>query len=126
MFPHTVTIFNIIENSEGIKYHRCVIKDVFHYETQSITNEAHGEKINSIYNVVFSNEALQKYVENIEIDSSPDVFTIKKNDIIVYGEFEEIADLIDIQKSNATYFLIKSIEDNCYGSKELHNILVSG
>ena len=125
MIPHTVTVFNVIETTDTVKYHRCVVNDVFHYEKQSITTEGKGEKTNSIYNVVFSKEALKKYVDSINVDSDENIFTLKENDIIVYGEVKAIEDLKDLQKSYNKYFLIKSISDNRYGSSDLNNILVT-
>lgn len=126
MFPHTVTIFNVIQKSDKMLYHRCVVSDVYHYETQSISADRKGEKISSIYNVIFSNESLKKYVEKLQENDNENIFSLKENDIIVYGEFEQITDLLDIQKSNYKYFLIKSISDNRVGSEELRNIVVSG
>lgn len=126
MFPHIVTIYNIVESVDGVSYHKCVVSDVFHYETQEIIKEEHGEKINSIYNVIFSEKSLAKYIDKILIDSTPDVFSLNYNDIVVYGEFGEIEDISDIQKAGVDYFLIKSKQDNRYGSNNLKNILVSG
>lgn len=126
MFPHTITLFNVIQIDSKIIYHRCVVSDVFHYETQTISKDGKGEKISSIYNVIFSNIALKNYVEKLQTDSSENVFTLKENDIIVYDEFKEIEDLLDIQKSDSKYFLIKSISDNRVGLEELQNIMVSG
>ena len=106
MFPHIVTIYNIVESNDSVSYHKCVVSDVFHYETQEIIKEEHGEKINSIYNVIFSEKSLTKYVDKILIDSTPDVFSLNYNDIVVYGEFGEIEDIFDIQKAGVDYFLI--------------------
>lgn len=126
MFPHTVTVFNIIQAVDKTIYHRCVVSDVYHYETQSISNEGKGEKVSSIYNVIFSNEALKKYVEKIQENSDENTFSLKENDIVVYDEFKEITDLLDIQKSDCKYFLVKSISDNRVGSEEVQNVVVSG
>lgn len=125
MFPHKITIFNVLQNENGINYHRCLVNDVYHYETQSINQEGHGEKITSVYNVCFSKKALEKYVNEINDKSSINVFTLKNNDIIVYGEFDEIKSITDIQHSNSKYFLIKSISDNRVDS-DVDNILVTG
>ena len=92
MFPHTVTIFNVIQKPDKTIYHRCVVSDVYHYETQSISDEGKGEKISSIYNVVFSSDAIKKYVEKIQEDDNESVFSLKDNDIVVYGEFQAIDD----------------------------------
>lgn len=126
MFPHTVTVFNVIKKANEIIYHKCVVSNVYHYETQSISDDGKGEKISSIYNVVFSNEALKKYVDKIQENDNEDTFSLKDNDIIVYGDFQQITDLLDIQKSDCNYFLIKSISDNRVGSEEVQNIVVSG
>lgn len=126
MFPHTVTVFNVIQKVDKTIYHRCVVSDVYHYEKQSISEEGKGEKISSIYNIIFSNIAIKKYVEKKNEKLDDNTFTLKENDIVVYGEFEEIEDLLDIQKSDCKYFLIKSISDNRVGLEELQNIVVSG
>lgn len=126
MFPHTITVFNIVQTKNSTIYHRCVVSDVYHYETIAVSSEGKGEKVSSIYNVIFSEIALKKYVDKIDFSSPNNVFSLKDNDIIVYGEFDGISDLSDIQKSNCKYFLIKSISDNRVGSDEIQNIVVSG
>lgn len=126
MFPHTVTVFNVIEDIDKTTYHSCVVSDVYCYNDLAISQEGHGEKVSSVYNVCFSENALKKYVDKITKDAPKDVFSLKNNDIVVYGEFDEIKDLKDIQKADVEYFLIKSISDNRVGSDDLQNILVSG
>ena len=127
MFPHTVTIFNITKN-DGVTYNRKVVSDVFYYREKSVQDEQHGDKPNYQYHVILSSEALKSYLNNEEyqsLDDKTNNFTLKINDIIVLGECEDITDLIDLQKSNKEYFLIRTINDNQYGSEDLRNIEVT-
>lgn len=127
MFPHTITIFNITKN-DGITYNRKVVSDVFYYREKSVQDEQHGDKPNYQYHVILSSEALKSYLNNEEyqsLDDKTNNFTLKINDIIVLGECEDITDLIDLQKSNKEYFLIRTINDNQYGSEDLQNIEVT-
>lgn len=127
MFPHTITIFNITKN-DGVTYNRKVVSDVFYYREKSVQDEQHGDKPNYQYHVILSSEALKSYLNNEEyqsLDDKTNNFTLKINDIIVLGECEDITDLIDLQKSNKEYFLIRTINDNQYGSEDLRNIEVT-
>ena len=127
MFPHTITIFNITK-SDGVTYNRKVVSDVFYYKEKNAQDEQHGDKPNYQYHVILSSEALKNYLNNEEYQSLEDKtnnFTLKINDIIVLGECEVITDLIDLQKTNKEYFLIRTINDNQYGSDDLQNIEVA-
>ena len=127
MFPHTITIFNITKN-DGVTYNRKVVSDVFYYKEKSVSDEQHGDKPNYQYHVILSSEALKSYLNNEEyqsLDDKTNNFTLKINDIIVLGECEDITDLIDLQKSNKEYFLIRTINDSQYGSDDLQNIEVT-
>lgn len=127
MFPHTITIFNITKN-DGVTYNRKVVSDVFYYKEKSVIDEQHGDKPNYQYHVILSSEALKSYLNNEEyqsLDDKTNNFTLKINDIIVLGECEDITDLIDLQKSNKEYFLIRTINDNQYGREDLRNIEVT-
>ena len=127
MFPHTITIFNITKNDD-VTYNRKVVSDVFYYREKSVQDEQHGDKPNYQYHVILSSEALKSYLNNEEyqsLDDKTNNFTLKINDIIVLGECEDITDLIDLQKSNKEYFLIRTINDNQYGSEDLQNIEVT-
>lgn len=127
MFPHTITIFNVIKDS-NVTYNRKVVSDVFYYKEKSLQDEQHGDKPDYQYHVILSSEALKSYLNSEEYQSLEDKtnnFTLKMNDIIVLGECEVITDLIDLQKSNKEYFLIRTINDNQYGSEDLQNIEVT-
>lgn len=127
MFPHTITIFNITKDNQVV-YNRKVVSDVFYYKEKSTQDEQHGDKPNYQYHVILSSDALKNYLNNEEYQSLEDKsnnFTLKINDIIVLGECESITDLIDLQKSNKEYFLIRTINDNQYGSEDLQNIEVT-
>ena len=124
MFPHTITIFNIVNG----EYRRQIVDNVFYYTDKSIVDENKGEKIDISYNIIFSAEALKKYLSPDEYSSKNnyvDYYTLKLNDIIVLGECSKISDLKDLQKSSKEYFLIKRIADNRYGGEILQNIEVS-
>ena len=129
MFPHTITLFNIVKDENNvITYNRKIVSYVFYYKEKIISKEGNGDKYTTAYNVIFSNMALKDYLDydkykNIEDKSKK--FTLKENDIIVFGECEQITDLKDLQKSYKDYFLIRSIGDNRYGSDKLQNIEVT-
>lgn len=125
MFPHIVTVFNVIKSKDSITYHRQVIEDVFFNKDKIISQEGKGEKYTSVYNVIFSNIALKKWVNKQEFSGKEETYTLRENDIIVLGEYNNISDLSDLQKSNADYFLIKTVSENLYGEEDLQNIEVT-
>lgn len=124
MFQNTITIFNIEDNV----YNRKEINKVFTHISKIISNEGNGEKYTSVHNVIFSKDSLLNYVSNNEykkLKDKSEKFTLKPNDIIVFGILDNVNSLSDIQKSNMEYFLIKSISTNLYGSDILQNIEVT-
>lgn len=125
MFPHTVTVFNVTKEKDKTIYHRQVVSDVFFHVQKIVSQEGKGEKYTYAYNVIFSHDALKKYVSKHLFENKEDTYTLRENDIIVFGEFEQIDDLIDIQKSNIDYFLIKTVSENLYGNDELQNAEVT-
>ena len=128
MFPHTVTVINVIENKDGVNYYSFTTQNVFYHTQKIISQEGKGDKFITSQSVIFSSEALKKFKEFAEYKNLADKssnFTLKDNDIIVLGECENIQDLKDLQKSSKEYFLIRSISDNRYGSLELQNIEVT-
>lgn len=125
MFPHIVTVFNVIKSKDSITYHRQVVEDVFFNKDKIISQEGKGEKYTSVYNVIFSNIALKKWKNKQEFSGEEDTYTLRENDIIVLGEYNNISDLSNLQKSNADYFLIKTVSENLYGEEDLRNIEVT-
>lgn len=122
MFPHTVTIFNII----GDKFYKQVVNDVFYHSEIIISQEGNGEKYQNAHRLILSNEAIKKYVEKRDFKPNTDTFTLKVNDLVVKGEIDEIEDIADVQKAGYDYFLIKTISTNDdYGLEELRNIEVT-
>lgn len=124
MFPHTITIFNLINDI----YYRKVVNDVFVTTKKIISQEGKGEKYIPVHNVIFSNTAMKDYLDvdsYKKLEDKKNNYTLRNNDIIVTGEFEDIDDLSDIQKTNVDYFLIKTISINNYGSDDLQNIEVT-
>lgn len=124
MFPHTITIFNLVNDI----YNRKVVHNVFAHTDKIISQEGKGEKYTSEHRVIFSGNALNDYLtidEYNKLSDKTNNFTLKNNDLIVIGEFKEIKELIDVTKTNVDYFLIKTISDNRYGSLDLQNIEVT-
>lgn len=122
MFPHKITIFNIVNGT----YYRNVISDVFFISEIIISQEGNGEKYQNAHRVIFSNESLAKYVKKCDFKPPMEAFTLKVNDLIVKDEFEDIDDISDVQKAGCDYFLIKTISDNSdYGNEDLRNIEVT-
>ena len=127
MFPHTITIFNVID-TDKVEYYRKVVNNVFYYKSKIISSEGKGDKYTYAYDVIFSSEALKDYLDYedyISLEDKSNNFTLKENDIIVFNECEQITDLSDLQKSYKDYFLIRSIGDNRYGDDYLQNIEVT-
>lgn len=128
MFPHKVTVFNVVKNNGTVNYYRQLVDNVFYQKELKTSKEGHGDKQDYFYSVIFSNIALKKYVEIDEYNSLADKvnnFTLKKNDIVVLGEYPQINDLIDLQKSSCEFFLIGNISNNRYGDELLQYIEVS-
>lgn len=125
MFPHTVTVFNVIKSKDNISYHRQEVKDVFYHIEKIISHEGKGEKYTFAYQVIFSDKAIKNYVNKSSFKADKDTYTLKENDIIVIGSCEKINDLKELQKSNTEFFLIKTVSENLYGSEDMHNIEVT-
>lgn len=125
MFPNTVTVFNIVKDKDKIIYHRQVVKDVFYHKEKIISSEGKGEKYTNAYNVIFSNASLEKWKSKQDFDNTNDTYTLRENDIVVLNEYKEIADLKDLQQSQADWFLIKTVSENLYGNLELQNIEIT-
>ena len=125
MFPHTITIFNVIKDKDNVIYHRNVVSDVFYHVNKIISPEGKGEKYTYAYDVIFSSIALNKWVNKQDFEAKEYTYTLRENDIVVLGEYKEIKDLIELQKSNTDYFLIKTVSENLYGDESLHNIEVT-
>ena len=127
MFPHTVTIFNVIRNKDdSITYHKTIVSDVFYHVEKIISQEGEGEKYMSAYDVVFSSEAIKRWMSKQDFNGEENTYTLRENDIVVLGNFEKnISELIELQKSNSDFFLIKTVSENLYGEDELRNIEVT-
>lgn len=125
MFPHTITVFNVIKNDNDIIYHRQVVNDVFYHISKIISQDGKGEKYTYAYNVIFSNKSLDKWKRKNFFDGADNTYTLRENDIIILGEYDSIKKLADLQKSNVDWFLIKTISENLYGDIELQNIEVT-
>ena len=125
MFPHTVTVFNVTKEKDKTIYHRQVVSDVFFHVQKIVSQEGKGEKYTYAYDVIFSRDALKKYVSKSLFENKEDTYTLRENDIVVFGEFKQINDLIDIQKSNIDYFLVKTVSENLYGNEELQNVEIT-
>lgn len=124
MFPHTITIFNLVNDT----FYRKVVKDVFTTTKKVISPEGKGEKYMPVHDVIISNIAMKDYLDidsYNELEDKSNNYTLKNNDIVVIGEFKDINDLLDVQKANVDYFLIKTISINNYGSDDLQNIEVT-
>lgn len=104
MFPHTITLFRLVND----KYTRKVIENVFYLSEKIISQEGNGEKYASTHRCIF-----------------PFICDIEKNDIIVKGEVKSIDNIKDLQKNKYDYFLVKTIAKNDYGTPNLQNVEVT-
>lgn len=125
MFPHTITVFNIIKSQDNIIYHRQVVKNVFYHKEKIISQDGKGEKYTSAYDVIFSNMALENWKSKRDFDGTSNTYTLRENDIIVLGDYNKITDLKELQNSNVDFFLIKTVSENLYGDEEMKNIEVT-
>ena len=66
-----------------------------------------------------------EYGDYKKLGNKENNFTLKVNDVVVIGEFKEVENLSEIQKSDKEYFLIKTISKNLYGAADLQNIEVT-
>lgn len=123
MFPHTITLFNIVDNV----YYRHVLSDVLFISEKIISQDGLGEKYSNVHRVLFSSKSLSNYVNKIDYKpiSDNNHFTLNVNDIVVEGEVEQINSIKDLQDKKYNYFLIKTISNNNYGSEDMRNIEVT-
>lgn len=128
MFPHTITIYNVLKKNDTVSYNRKEVSNVFAHIDKIIAQEGKGDKYTTVYDVIFSKEALAQYIPKEEYqvkDNVEDCYTLKENDIVVIGSFGDITDLQELQQSNLEFFLIRTISDNRYGDEELQNIEIT-
>lgn len=128
MFPHTITLFNVYKKEDKIYYHRTPINGVFFYKSNQVTEEGKGIANASQYHCIIPLEELEKYVERKVFNNSVDksnIFTFAPNDIVVFGKFNDINNVSDLQKSTSDYFSIKIVNDNRYGNEGLQSIEVT-
>lgn len=125
MFPHTITVFNIINSQDNIIYHRQVVKNVFYHKEKIISQDGKGEKYTSAYDVIFSNIALENWKSKQDFDGTNNTYTLRENDIIVLEDYNKITNLKELQNSNVDFFLIKTVSENLYGDEEMKNIEVT-
>lgn len=122
MFPHTITIFNIVDG----KYKRSVVKDTFYISEKIISQDGNGEKYSNTHRVIFSKDSLKDYVKKSYFKSDMEAFTLSINDIVVKGEINDISSQNDLKNKGYDYFLIKTISDNSdYGICNIQNIEVT-
>lgn len=125
MFPHTVTVVNISENSNVLTFSNCIVNDVFFYSKKIISQEGKGENYSNTYNCIFSNKSLKKYLKSSEYFMEEDTFTLIKNKTIIVKGETNINDLEDLDKID-DWFYVKTISDNSdYGADDLRNIEVT-
>ena len=121
MFPHSVTIVNIIDGN----YYTTYVSNVFYLSDKIISQEGTGEKYSNVHRCIFSKESLGQYVPKNEFKPNLNTFTLQPNDIIVKGEISAVDSLKSINDSGFDYFLIKTINKNDYGTNYLQNIEVT-
>lgn len=122
MFPHAITIVNIIDGN----WHKEIVEDVFYYSDKIVNLDDKAEKYIDTHTCIFSNQSLKKYRDINEYKTDFKGFTLQTNDLIVKGKITDINDIRSLQKSGLDYFSIKTIsKNNDYGSIELRNIEVT-
>lgn len=125
MFPHTVTVYNVIATKNSIKYQKQTVSDVFCHVNKIISPEGRGEKYTYAYDVIFSSKALNNWTSKQSFEGSKDTFTLRENDIIALGKTNEIEDIADLKKAKVDFFFIKTVSENLYGDKDIQNIEVT-
>lgn len=134
MFPHTITLFNVYKVKDKVYYHKTLIgpsgtneNGVFFYKTNQVIDEGKGIVNASQYHCIIPLENLNNYVDRKSFNILSDKkgkFTFAPKDIVVFGECEDIKSINELQTSTYDYFVIKTINDNRYGSEDLQSIEV--
>lgn len=126
MFPHIITIFNILKTDKETVFKRWVVKDVFYISEKVLSQDGSGEKYTNVHRVIFSNKALEDYISKSDFKVDSKGFTLNDNDIIVKDEIDVISNQNELKNKGYDYFLIKTISDNSdYGEEELRNIEIT-
>ena len=112
MFQNTVTLFNVSKLDGQVSYNSKKLEGVFFYKTNKATKEEKGLVNSSEYHCIIPKEVIDK--NNV---------TFKIKDLIVNGECNNITSITELEDKE--YFMIKTINDNLYGSKELQNVEVT-
>ena len=122
MFPHTITIINIVNG----EYHKKVVNNVFYVSEKILSQDGNGEKYTNTHRCIFSQESLKDYQKIVDFKTDTEHFTINVNDFIVKGEIDDVSSQNELKNKGYDYFLIKTISDNSdYGSINLRNIEVT-
>lgn len=122
MFPHTVTVVNIINGN----WHKEIVEEVFYYSDKIVSLDGKAEKYVDTHTCIFSNQSLKEYRNISDYKDNFKGFTLQTNDLIVKGKISDINDIRSLQKIGLDYFSIKTIsKNNDFGSVELRNIEVT-
>ena len=122
MFPHTVTVVNIVDGN----WHKEIVEEVFYYSDKIVSLDGKAEKYVDTHTCIFSNQSLKEYRNISDYKDNFKGFTLQTNDLIVKGKISDINDIRSLQKSGLDYFSIKTIsKNNDFGSVELRNIEVT-
>ena len=125
MFPHTVTVINIDTSTNPHAINKCIVDDVFFYNKKIISQENKGENYSNTYNCVFSNKALEKYLEPKQYINTSNKFTLIENKTIIIKGIASISSLDDLNKLDNWFYVKTKLDNSDYGEDELRNIEVT-
>lgn len=125
MFPHTISVFNCITSENSVTINKCIVKDTFFYFKKVVSQENKGEVYSNVYNCVFFNQSLEKYLNPKEYNGQTDKFTLIENETIIAKGDVNISSLDELNNLN-NWFYVKTISDDSdYGEEDLRNIEVT-
>jgi len=108
MFPHTVTILNI-EKKDNLIINKAFVDNVLFYDKNIISQDGKGEKYSNTSHCIFSDIALEKYLPYEQYkneENKNNYFTLKLNDVVIKGKYEEdITNIFDINNISESFYI---------------------
>lgn len=124
MFPHTITVMNMIEDDDGKVYVPCVIKGVLYVKSNSVSKTLYGtDNTNKIMcTIPFSSNQSKPFIDALDYGKLSDrdkrlYFTLRKDDIIIKGEVSDTE--LSSKTAHSTYndsFTVGSVDTFDFGS----------
>jgi hypothetical protein len=130
--PHTITVFNKVENN----YIPTVLKGVLYDAKKAHRESTNGNENSSSIQIIIPKNVkvkdYKKYVSPMSFDNESNkttIWTVSQSDFIMKGELTEQLEIIkysEIKESYENVVKVNSVRDVDFGDNSLHHFNVEG